>query len=556
MHQITSRIAYALACILFTACAAETGIDDEDAAFEANEFGQHDLALSTSYWDSESSRCGVTNYVPTVKRSVRVSTTADLQAAIDAATPGTEIVLNANATYRGNFILRNKNTTSTYYITIRSSAPLNSGVRVTPADRTSLARVYAANDLPVFRAEPGAHHYNLVNLEIAAPGYYTKTLVELGSGLETSTAQSPHHIRLDRLYIKGDANLGGKRGVALNGSYLTVQNSWISNFKSLTQDSQALSGWNGPGNFVISNNFLEAAGENILIGGTDPRIPNLVPTNIKVKFNHFSKQLAWRIGDPAYAGKPWLVKNLFELKNARQVTVEGNLFEHNWPHAQNGFAILFTVRNQDGTAPWSRVSDVLFRRNVVRRVAAAVNILGHDDIYRSAGTSDITIEHNLFDEVGGVWGNGGGASGRVFQLFSGTSDPGPSNVTIDHNTARNTPGHYLLGVGGSTPKPGFVFTNQIINHAAGVYGDGMSTAQALKSNFPDAVFTANALIGGSSSTYAAYPGNYFPTSDTAVAFRAAGDYELASSSTYNNKGTDGRDLGVNHWFLDLASQCH
>jgi hypothetical protein len=540
-------------CTFFTACA--DGLD-RDADFPG------DVALDgrqqelTGYWETESSRCGVSSYVPTVKRTVRVSTSGDLQAAIDAATPGTEIVLSANATYRGNFILRNKRTSSSYYITIRSSAPRNSGIRVTPGDRASLARVYAKNDQPVFRAEPGAHHYYLANLEIAAPGYYTKTLVELGSGNETQAAQLPHHIRLDRLYIKGDASLGGKRGVALNGKSLWVQNSWISNFKSLSQDSQALAGWNGAGEFVIANNYLEAAGENLLIGGTDPRIPDLVPTDIRIKFNHFSKQLSWRIGDPSYAGKPWVVKNLLELKNARDVVIEGNLFEHNWPHAQNGFAVLFTVRNQDGNAPWSRVADVTFRRNVVRKVAAAISILGHDDVYRSQGTSDITIEHNLFTEVGGAWGGGSSTSGRMFQLYSGTSDPGPSNVRIDHNTARNTPGHYLLGVGGSTPKPGFVFTNQIVDHAAGVYGDGMSTTQALEANFPDAIFTANALVGASSSTYSAYPGNYFPSSETAVRFKGGGDYELASTSTYNNKGTDGRDLGVNFWYLDLASQCH
>jgi hypothetical protein len=296
----------------------------------------------------------------------------------------------------------------------------------------------------------------------------------------------------------------------------------------------------------------------MLVGGADPKISGLVPTGITVKFNHFTKPLSWRPGDPSYAGTHWLVKNIFELKNARQVTVQGNLFEHNWPDAQKGFAILFTVRNQDGTAPWSQVADVTFRRNIVRQVAAAVNILGHDDIQSSQLTQNILIENNLFTDVGGAWGGTSSVNGRLFQLVSGTNEPGPANVTINHNTGMASGGYYLLGVGGTTltSKPGFVFTNQLVSHESGVYGDGLSTTAALAGNFPGAVFTANGLIGGNAGLYTSWPGNFFPTADTSVGFAAGGDYELASSSPYNNVGTDGKDLGVNYYYLDLATQCH
>jgi hypothetical protein len=531
---------------LFSACASQP---EDPAVLDADEdaFGRHLYEMTTSYWESEAPTCGSTTFSGIIRRTVQVERGGDLQAAIDAATPGTEIVLEANGTYWGNFVLRNKGTASTSYITIRAGSPLSSGIRVTPADRASLARVYAKNALPVFRTEAGAHHYRLVNLEIAAPSHATNTLIELGTGLETSTSQSPHHVILDRLYVKGDPTLGGKRGVALNGRYLTVQNSWISNFKSLTQDSQAVAGWNGAGNWVIANNYLEAAGENLLIGGADPRISQLVPTHIRIKFNHVKKQLSWRPGDPSYAGKLWVVKNLVELKNARDVIIEGNLIENVWPQSQKGFAILFTPRNQDGKAPWSQVADVILRRNHVRNVAAAVNILGHDDIATSAGTEEITIEHNRFENVGGEWGDGASTAGRVFQLISGTGEPGPTDVIINHNTATNSGGHYLLGVGGDTPKPGFVFKNQVVNNELGVYGDGMGNAEALRTNFPDAVFTANALVGGRSSDYAAYSGNYFPSVDTMTS--------LTASTSILGKSTDGKDLGVNQEFLDLASPC-
>ena len=150
----------------------------------------------------------------------------------------------------------------------------------------------------------------------------------------------------------------------MNGRDIAVINSYLSDFKEVGADSQAISGWNGPGPFKIENNYLEAAGENVMFGGADPAVHGLVPSDIEIVRNHFAKPLRWKMDHPSYEGTPWAVKNLFELKNARRVLVEGNLLEHNWPHAQNGFAILFTPRNQDGRAPWSVVEDVTFRNNV------------------------------------------------------------------------------------------------------------------------------------------------------------------------------------------------
>jgi hypothetical protein len=97
----------------------------------------------------------------------------------------------------------------------------------------------------------------------------------------------------------------------------------------------------------------------------------VVPSDIEIPGNHFRKPLSWRIEDPSYAGTPWTVKNLLELKNARRVLIEGNLLEHSWGMGQVGFAVLFTVRNDGSQAPWEVVEDVLFANNVVRHAAGA-----------------------------------------------------------------------------------------------------------------------------------------------------------------------------------------
>jgi hypothetical protein len=54
-----------------------------------------------------------------------------------------------------------------------------------------------------------------------------------------------------------------------------------------------------------------------------------------------TKRLAWR-----NAKVP--VKNAFELKSARRVGVEGNIFENVWTSGQDGTAIVFESTNQDG----------------------------------------------------------------------------------------------------------------------------------------------------------------------------------------------------------------
>ncbi len=95
-----------------------------------------------------------------------------------------------------------------------------------------------------------------------------------------------------------------------------------------------------------------------------------------------------------------MVKNLFELKSARRVTVRNNVFEHNWTDAQNGYAILFTVRNDEGGSPWSVVEDVLFERNIVRDVENGINVLGYDSYQPSGRTTRVTIRHNLIVTAG------------------------------------------------------------------------------------------------------------------------------------------------------------
>jgi len=472
--------------------------------------------------------------LPTLSRTITVGASGNLQAAIDAARGGDVIALEAGAQFEGPFRLRNR--ADDGWVVIRPALKLElpaSGQRLQPGRVPRLPRLVSASDA-VIQADDGAHHYRLIGLEIAPKaGTALRALVELGTDA-SHPAALPHNIVIDRCYLHGDPQRGTRRGIALNSLHTAVIDSYLSDFKEVGADSQAIAGWNGPGPYLIANNYLEAAGENVMFGGADPDILDLVPADIQIVNNTMSKPLRWRKGDPRYEGTDWSVKNLFELKNARRVLVEGNLFEYNWPHAQNGFAILFTPRNQDGRAPWSVVEDVTFRGNIVRHVGSGINMLGYDDIHSSRQTSRIAIVNNVFADVGGQWGNG-----RLFQILDATRD-----VVIDHNTAFQT-GNVLFG-GDRRAHSGFVFRNNVVLAGThGISGSGMASgAAAIDRYFPGATIRRNLVIGGDAN---GFPGdNEFPAkvTDVGTAPAATGAPFAKLASRYAGTATDGGDPGA------------
>jgi biofilm PGA synthesis N-glycosyltransferase PgaC len=448
---------------------------------------------------------------PAPARTVRVPKGGDLQRALDEARPGDRIELENGATYLGPFRLRRVQGNGWIVLTSADRDGLPApGERVDPRQASRMAKLRASSGA-VVTADPGAHHYRFERLDIApAEGRWLNALLQLGNGDE-QVDDLPHHIIVDQCYLHGDPEKGTRRGVAMNSSHTAVINSYLFDFKEVGADTQAIAGWNGPGPFTIANNYLEAAGENVMFGGADPAIQGLVPADIRVTHNHLSKPLQWMKDRPEFEGTAWTVKNLFELKNARRVFVDDNLLEYTWAHAQTGFAILLTVRNQDGRAPWSTVEDVAFTNNVVRHAGGGINILGTDDVNKSAQTRRFLIRGNLFVDIGGPWGHG-----RLFQLLDGARD-----VTISHNTAFQT-GPALVG-GDHAPHTGFRFENNVVLHNEyGIIGSGTGVGRAsLERYFPGAVVRHNVLVGGQAASYP--PDNYFPASLDAAGFVRSAD---------------------------------
>ena len=464
---------------------------------------------------------------------------ASLQQAIDRARPGDTLLLTPGATYTGNFVLPVK--PGSRYITIRTAGEGDGlprvGQRVLPNHAPRLAKLKSPNKEPVLRTAAGAHHWRLQLVEFLPTESGFGDIIRLGDGSaeQRELAQVPHDLIIDRCYVHGDDQLGQKRGIALNSGSTIISNSYVSGIKAVGQDTQAIAGWNGPGPYTIENNYLEGAGENFILGGSDPAIPGLVTADVVFRRNHLAKPASWR-------SERWQVKNLFELKNARRVLVEGNLMEYVWQEAQVGYAILLTPRNQDGKAPWVTVEDVTIRRNLVRYAGGALQIIGEDSNYRSGSTRRVKVVDNLFYGVDArTWGGTG-----AFLLIG----EGPSDITIEHNTVSQS-GNIIMAYGGTKndpmPVPGFVFRGNLIRHNQyGVHGSDRAVGQdTLDAFFPGAVFEANAIAGGDPGRYP--KGNTFLGENdfnTAFLDAAAGDYRLKPSSRLRAAGAGGRDVGA------------
>jgi hypothetical protein len=474
----------------------------------------------------------------------------DFQAALNVSQPGDTIILQAGATYIGPFILPVKSGSS--FVTIQSSslsllpAP---GVRVTPANASAMPKlVSAGSGSPVVQTVPSAHHFCFVGIEFTLldANAFVYDLIMLGNGTtaQNSLTQVPHHFVFDRCYIHGLPNIHVKRGISVNSAYTDILNSYISEIKEVGTDTQAICGWNGPGPFRIINNYLEAAGENILFGGADIPIPNLVPSDIEIRQNYITKQLSWRIGDPSYAGTHWSVKNLFELKNAQRVTFDGNVLEYNWGDGQDGSAMLITPRNQSGAAPWTVVQDVQITNNVVRHSGNGLQILGHDTYNLSLPSKRITIDNNLFVDIDGATWNSAGK----FAVIGGGGD----QIIFNHNTVFQSGN--IMSIYGD-PTTNFVFNNNLLPHNVyGIIGDGGTAGLATLSLYmPGAVMNRTVIAGAGIAPY--YPANnFFPTILESVQFtdRTNGNYRLAASSPYKNLGTDGKDPGCDFDQLNAA----
>ncbi len=470
-------------------------------------------------------------------RSIKVPAgdNAALQAALNAAVGGDEVVLANNADYVGNFILPKHSGTDV--VVVRSeTVNVPAGTRVTPSRASSFARISTTNVAAAIATADAASKWRLVGLSIILrPGAVDNYgIVSLGRGNETALSQFVSDIVLDRVLISGGETGNTSRCVSFNGNALAVIDSWLADCHAKGRDAQGIGGWTGQGPFLIENNHIEGSGQAVMFGGADPSVQDVTPSDATIRGNHFFKPMSWINGR-------WTVKAAFELKHARRVLFEGNVIENHWADAQTGFAILFQAVSQDNHAPWSKVWDVTIRNNIIRNSTSGFNLLSR---YNNAGqlprdpSRRILLRNNLFLNVGKDPVSG--ANGRLMQLMGDHED-----VSVIQNTFFGAPeANNAVMFDGAPSKRLTLFNNVFSKNAYGILGSGFGEGNASLVNFaPSAIVEGNVLTGQSERFYPSR--NSFPSTMATSDFvnAAGGDYTLRASVSYSANG--GSLVGVN-----------
>jgi hypothetical protein len=530
---------------------------------------------------------------PAPGKTITVNSGGNLQSALNSASCGDTIQLQAGATFVGIFTFPAKNCDDNNWIIVRTSAddsllpaegsrltPCYAGVASLPGrpawQCASTNNVLAKLVMPTSASGPvifasGANYYRLTGLEVtraAFPGPVYELVLFRGAA---------DHVEFDRLWLHGTAQGETARGIGLEGTNIAIVDSSFTDFHCISvtgscSDAQAIAGGGGNdvmGPYKIVDNFLEASGENILFGGG---AATTTPTDIEIRQNHFFKPLIWMKGQAGYVGatngNPFIVKNLLELKNAQRVLVEGNIMDYSWGgFSQSGFAILLTPKNQasgngGNLCPVCQATDVTIRYNLVRHVGAGLQIANalSDNGGAQLDGQRYTIHDLLIDDMDGKKYNG---ANLFAQLSVGAGAPLLQNLTIDHVTA--FPSSTMLSIGKMVatngPMKNFVFTNNILSMGkypvwstgggpknCAFFDKPLTTFDAC---FKPYTFAGNVLMGDTTAypSSAWPPRNFFPSTAKDVRFvnysgGNGGDYHLQPSSPYKGKGTDGKDPGA------------
>jgi hypothetical protein len=541
---------------------------------------------------------------------INVNAGGDLQAALNAAECGDTVELEPGATFTGFFNFPAKNCDNGHWIIVRTgsldTALPAEGQRLTPcyADVASLPGrpqyacakpqnvlaklvVSKTGDGPVI-FQSGANHYRLLGLEITRSNRISGSPA-LISVEHKGTAE---YIVLDRCWLHGTAEDETRSGISLTGtSYVAVVDSTFTDFHCTSKtgtctDSHAVVGGMGDhqdGPYLIQDNFLEAAAEEVLFGGG---AATMTPSDITISANHFFKPWQWMPGNKPFrggkGGHPFIVKNHLELKNASRVLIEANLMENVWGgFSQQGFAIVLTPSNQPtqqkpirDLCPTCEVTDVTIRYTHIIHagggIVMATPISGHGKNEGGAAAkagARWSVHDVVFDDISQNYKG----EGRLFYLANGWPTNPVNTVTINHITGFPDVTGGFMFIGNKNPNEemyGFVFTNNIVT--TGIYplwsaqgGDSCAASDVpvtvLNNCFRTFTFNYNALLGTTprfgASTWPT--GNMFGPSPTHTEFAEfkngnGGNYELPANSPYKNAGSDGKDLGADIAGLNAA----
>jgi hypothetical protein len=175
------------------------------------------------------------------------------------------------------------------------------GTRATSAHASAMAKIVGDDSMPTSsssailitsESDTDVGWYRLVGIELTAENTSLELsrMIEYGSDAVTHVDNQAHHFGIDRCWIHGHDNLEVTTAVRLHAGSSFIVDSSITEIHDRSVDNQAIGAYNGGNSatrtdgvvlegVLIQNCRLEAAGENVLIGGATTQSYNLMPSD-------------------------------------------------------------------------------------------------------------------------------------------------------------------------------------------------------------------------------------------------------------------------------------
>lgn len=240
-------------------------------------------------------------------------------------------------------------------------------------------------------------------------------------------------------------------------------------------------------------------------------------------------------------------KGAFEMKSIDTFNVIGNRFI--------GYPAILAAppTNQNGTSPWTTTRNITIQSNWIDPITpsackrAAANFIDHEDLHTISPSNNNRFVNNFM-----------GAGIQTMLSFR----PATGNTwSMTHNTAINTVGGFDYNgvVAGLAPVIGWTFSDNIADYNS--YGMQCFTMPfTVPTCYPSGVFLNNVIVDtqaqgfgtniwGTGSVLAPIPTAFSQVGFTDMANQI---YNLASTSPYKGKGSDGKDPGVDWAALQAA----
>jgi hypothetical protein len=279
-----------------------------------------------------------------------------LQAAILKATPGTTLLLQPGQLYTGSAIV--PKTITDVRITSKSFA---AGARtITEADAPLMA-IYQATTGQSYGLWIMGSRVQMDGVHVLHnPKICQGDMIRVGDSTNPNPGDTPDGVTITQNLLSGNPGLecGQKRGIAANGSHMTITKNFITNIWVPGQDSQGIAVFSTVGQVAIENNVILGSSEGVLVGGVPPAAEALLPGFVTVRHNIIARPIGWM----AFSGRQ--IKNLVEAKAGRHIYFIGNLLLNHYVDAQPGYAVLATMAT-NGSCTYCVVVVLLFVENLV-----------------------------------------------------------------------------------------------------------------------------------------------------------------------------------------------